>query len=253
MNVILNEHDWAEKAIEEPDLRNRPMDTLRMVARYYLDNGYGKKGARDQLDRFLLTWDCNASLVLWENELDTALKLALKRPAIQIDEIVVTKPEMEKIATIRGGQARRLAFTLLCLSKYWNIRRQNNNNWVSTPHSDIMKMANVSASLKRQAELFRQLEDAGMLCFPDRIDSASMQVLYAADGEPELTLRDFRNIGYQYLKYLGEPFFECEECGIVTKIKNPSSGRPQKYCSNCAVKIRTIQNINSVMRSRNFL
>lgn len=65
-----------------------------------------------------------------------------------------------------------------------------------------------------------------------------------------MRVSDFRNLGYQYMKYHGEPYFECTNCGITEKIKNPSSGRPPKYCPQCAAEIRTKQNVNSVMRRR---
>ena len=74
-----------------------------------------------------------------------------------------------------------------------------------------------------------------------------------SDGPPAIKITDFRNLGYQYLKYYGEPYFECANCGIVTKYKDPDnirSTRQQKYCASCAVKINTQQRVNSVMRAR---
>lgn len=246
----MNEYEWARDAIEEPELGKHPTDTLRMIARYYLDNGYDRKNVRELIEQYITTCDQKASIVLWDKTIDSAIKQAIRRPAIVVDEIIVTKPEMETIKGIKGKQAQRLAFTLLCLSKYWDICREDNDHWVTNKSTDIMAVANISASLKRQGILYRQLEEEGLLHFPERVDAISIQVLFAEDGEKELSLRDFRNLGYQYLEYNGGPFFECEECGIVTKAKSVDSGRPQKYCPSCAAKIRTQQNVDSVMRLR---
>ena len=221
---------------------------MKLIARYYLENQKDKKVVRQLLDQYILQCDPNASLVLWEATADAALKQAAKRPPLQIDQIVITKPEMEVIKGIKGKQGQRLGLTVLCLAKYWDICRENNNHWLTNKNTEIMNMANISASIKRQGALYRQLEDDGLLHFPERVDSISMQVLFMQDGEPELVVKDFRNIGYQYLMYQGEPFFECEECGIVTKIKNPGSGRPPKYCPSCAAKIQTQQKVNYAMR-----
>jgi len=240
----LNEYEWARDAIEEPELGKHPTDTLRMIARYYLDNGYDRKNIRELIEQYITTCDQKASIVLWDKTIDSAIKQAIRRPAIVVDEIIVTKPEMETIKGIKGKQAQRLAFTLLCLSKYWDICREENDHWVTNKSTDIMAVANISASLKRQGILYRQLEEEGLLHFPERVDAISIQVLFAEDGEKELSLRDFRNLGYQYLEYNGGPFFECEECGITTKIKNPSRGRPQKYCPACAARIRIQQSSN---------
>lgn len=202
------------------------------------------------IDRFILVCDPRASLVLWEKAADSAVRQAHKRPPLAIDHIPITRPEMDMIDAIQGKQAQRLALTLLALSKYWDVCRQDNDHWVSNQQADIMKMANVKASVRRQGALMRQLEQAGMLSFPKRVDAISMQVTFAKDGETALEIRDFRNIGYQYLKYHGEPFYECEACGLVTKEKSPGVGRRPKYCADCAAKIRTQQNVNSVMKAR---
>ncbi len=250
INIILNEHEWAREKIEEPEFGKHPTETFRIIARYYMDNGYSKKQAREMIDRYILQCDRNASLVLWERAADSAVRQAIKRQAILIDEVIITKPELEVIDGIKGTQAQRLAFTVLCLSKYWDVCREDNNHWVTNKHSDIMNMANIRASIKKQGALYRQLEQAGLLDFPARIDAISMHVRYALDGEPALHISDFRNLGYQYLMYKGGNFFQCEECGITTKIKNPGVGRPPKYCPSCAAKVRTRQNVNAVMRCR---
>ena len=101
--------------------------------------------------------------------------------------------------------------------------------------------------------MFGQLKDAGMIRFSKQIDNLSVQVLFAEDGDVALRVTDFRNLGYQYMKYHGEPYFECANCGITTKIANPenkNSSWKQKYCRECAVEIKTKQNVNSVMRHR---
>ena len=187
----------------------------------------------------------------WSDTLDSATKYATKYPLIMIDEILVTKPEMEKIDSLPGKQLRRLAFTLLCISKYLYTVSESTNYWVNTPDNEIMKMANINTSIKRQSSMFGQLKDAGMIRFSKQIDNLSVQVLFAEDGEVALRITDFRNLGYQYMKYHGEPYFECAHCGLTDKIKSATQRRPQKYCAQCAVEIRTRQNVNSVMRLRN--
>lgn len=250
ISVILNEYEWARNILEEPTLGKHPVETLKLVARYYFDNGYNRKNVRELIEQFLIACDSSASIVLWDDSIESAIRQALKRPAVMIDYITITKPEMDRIEEIKSKQGKRLAFTLLCLAKYWDCCREDNNHWVTNKNSDIMGMANVSASLKQQGALYRQLESSGLLHFPIRVDAISMQVLFIEDGDEAMRVSDFRNLGYQYMKYCGGPFFECEECGIVTKIKSPNMGRPQKYCPNCAAKIRTRQNVNSVMRAR---
>ena len=251
MSIVLNEYDWAERAIKDKALGKKPYETLSRVAKYYTYKNYARKEVRRLLDEFLLQCEPAASLVTWSDTLDSATKYATKYPLIMIDEILVTKPEMEKIDALPGKQLRRLAFTLLCISKYLYTVSESTNYWVNTPDNEIMKMANINTSIKRQSSMFGQLKDAGMIRFSKQIDNLSVQVLFAEAGDVALRVTDFRNLGYQYMKYHGEPYFECAHCGLTDKIKSATQRRPQKYCAQCAVEIRTRQNVNSIMRLRN--
>lgn len=251
MSIVLNEYDWAERALKDKTLGKKPYETLSRVAKYYTYKNYTRKEVRRLLDEFLLQCEPTASLVTWSDTLDSATKYATKYPLIMIDEVVVTKPEMEKIDALPGKQLRRLAFSLLCIAKYLYAVSENTNYWVGTPDNEIMKMANINTSIKRQSSMFGQLRDAEMIRFSKQIDNLSVQVLFAEDGEPVMKITDFRNLGYQYMKYHGEPYFECAHCGLTDKIKSATQRRPQKYCAQCAVEIRTRQNVNSVMRLRN--
>ena len=251
MSIVLNEYDWAERALKDKALGKKPYETLSRVAKYYTYKNYTRKEVRRLLDEFLLQCEPTASLVTWSDTLDNAAKYASKYPLIMIEEIIVTKPEMEKIDALPGKQLRRLAFSLLCIAKYLYAVSPNTSYWVGTPDNEIMKMANINTSIKRQSSMFGQLKDAGMIRFSKQIDNLSVQVLFVEEGEPAVRITDFRNLGYQYMKYHGESYFECAHCGLTDKIKSATQRRPQKYCAQCAVEIRTRQNVNSVMRLRN--
>lgn len=250
MSIVLNEYEWAERAIKDKLLGKKPYETLSRVAKYYTYKNYTRREVRRLLDEFLLQCEPAVSLVTWSDTLDSAAKSAAKYPLVMIDSIDITEPEMARIATLPGKPIRRLAFTLLCIAKYMHTLSENTNYWVTTPDNEIMKMANISTSIKRQSSMFGRLKDNGMIRFSKQIDNLSVQVLFAESGNTVLRITDFRNLGYQYMKYLGDPYFECSNCGLTDKIKNPASGRPPKYCPQCAAEIRTRQNVNSVMRRR---
>lgn len=255
MNIILKENEWAEEVIRNKTIDKCHKNTLRIVARYYMDQGYDKKNIDKKLDLFII--QCNLGLNAYNRSLkiDEAIKAASKRKATDIDYIAISKNEMARIDSLKSAPAKRLAFTLLCLAKYWDIVNSKYTHWVHNSDCEIMKMANIHTSLKRQALLYRGLEEAGYVSFPLRVDSTKMMVRYA-DDEPipvdhiVCKISDFRNLGYQYLKYHGEPYIECQNCGLTVKEDNPKKGRKQKYCKTCAADIVLQQNINSVMRCK---
>ena len=250
MSIVLDEREWAERAIREHNLGKKPYETVGRVAKYYTYEGYKKQDVRKKLDLFMLSCDPSVSLVTWSDTLDSAVKYASKYPIIMIDGIGITDKEMEKIDALPGKQLRRLAFTLLCVAKYLHEVYPKTDYWVSTPDNEIMSMANINTSIRRQSSMYNQLHDAGMIRFSKKIDNLSVQVLFVEDGEDVMRITDYRNLGYQYLRFHGEPYFVCENCGITTKIKDPAYIGRKKYCDECSVKVRTRQQVNAVMRRR---
>ena len=250
MTIVLNEHEWAEKMIDTHSLGAKPFETLCRVAKYYIDKNYSKKETRRLLDTFLLQCDPTASLPKWSETLDYAVTRATKYNAIMVDHIDITKSEMDVIDSLKGTQIRRLAFTLLCLAKYWNCVNPQGDNWVNNKDNEIMRMANINTSIKRQSLMYHTLNQLGLIRFSKKVDNTNVRVCFVQGGEVILRVSDFRNLGYQYLKYHGEPYFECENCGLTVKRRDKGSGRKQKYCPACATEIHIQQCINSVMRGR---
>lgn len=251
MTVVLRENDWAEQMISARTLGKKPSETLRRIARYYMDKGFSPSDARNKLDSFLLQCDPTASLPKWSGALDFAVAKALKYESIDIESIAISETEMQKIDSLNGKQIRRLAFTLLCLAKYWKAVIPNGDFWVNNKDTEIMALANINTSIKRQGMMYWNLREAGLVQFSKKVDNTNVKVCFVDDGTPVLHVSDFRNLGYQYLMYHGEPYFECKNCGIITKFKDPVHGGKQKYCKDCAHEIAMQQRINSVMRQRN--
>ena len=40
MSIVLNEYEWAERAIQNHELGKKPIETLNRVSKYYLSNKY---------------------------------------------------------------------------------------------------------------------------------------------------------------------------------------------------------------------
>lgn len=251
--IVLNEHEWAEEMIAARSLGKKPFETLYRIARYYIDNGIPKGQVRKMLDMFLIQCDPTASIPKWTATMDAAMARALKYDAVDIKSIDITQPELDRINMLDGKQIKRLAFTLLCLAKYWDNISKNKDHWVNNKDCDIMRMANINTSIKRQSLMYFNLNAAGLIQFSKKVDNTNVRVCFIQDGEPVIHITDFRNLGYQYLKYLGEPYFECGNCGITTKYDHPNNKNSrwkQKYCKTCAAEIDMQQRVNSVMRLR---
>lgn len=252
--IVLNENEWAEEKIKSNDLGDNTYETLCRVAKYYISNGCSKEYTEQILGRFLVQCDPSVVLIRWNDAIQNAVKYAIKNPPVNIDSIKLTKDELAFIDNIDSVQARRLAFTLLCIAKYYDAVRETNNHWVSTKDSIVMSMANIKTSMKRQCALFRLLNEIGFLEFAKKVDNTNTRISFLdedrGNSEVVFEVTDFRNLGYQYLMYKGEAFYKCENCGLVTKFDPLKASNRLKYCKECALKIAVRQRVNSVMKQR---
>lgn len=249
--ILLNETEWAEAMIQARTLGRKPYETLYRVARYFIDqNGYTKKEVRKALEDFIVQCEPNASIPKWSNTIDYAITHATKYKTIEIDSIPVTASEMKRIDSLGSRQLRRLAFTLLCLSRYFDIVNGTPSHWVNCKDSEIMKMANINTSIRRQSLMYHLLNQNGMIQFSKKISNTNVCVTFQSDDEPVMHITDMRNLGYQYLKYHGEAYSTCENCGLTFKTNN--IGRPRRYCNDCSNMIKVQRAVNSAMKIKKF-
>lgn len=250
MNFIFNETAWAKSIIDSGSLTNVPFETLVTIAKYYIHIYQNKHDAEIQLKNFMVRCNNAITTPICQKMVDGALSIALNRKLIDIECVEITDTEMDIINNLNGRQLKRLAFTVLCIAKYNNAVNSNNNNWINVKDSQIMSMANINTSIKRQCAMYQYLEEQGLLSFPKKINTRAMRVNFVSDGNVAYKINDFRNLGYQYLMYIGEPYFRCCNCGIATKRNNPTKGGRQKYCKDCAFKIALQQKVNYAMKRK---
>lgn len=246
--IILDEKEAAQKAIEMRQLGSRPSETLSRVARYYRQcEGYKRKEVREKLDDFLLQCDPNANLASWSPALDSMSKNANKQKLIKVDSIYIYADELAKIKTLDLKQEQRVAFSLLCISKYWDAVNPKNNGWTNISEADLMRMSNVVATAEKRCRILRNLRDKGLIAFSKRIDNLNLQVTFSSkDGAVIIPITDFRNLGNQYSMYYGESFIHCQHCGLVVRKKS----NRHKYCAECASEIYVKQSVESVTKLR---
>ena len=236
--IILNEKEWAKKAIDAHSLGQKPYDTIVRVAKYYRSEGYRNGELRRLVEDFMIRSDPELSLVKWERAVSAAVGTAEKYPPVCISGVSISRTELEKISKLQGVLQQRLMFTLLCLAKYGNAVNPKNSGWVNIPQRDIFSLANIQLTTKRQSLMINDLWREGMVGYSCLVDNINLQVNIIDSGEIALFVDDFRNLGNQYMRYIGGEYTECEGCGVVIRKDGGGAGRPAKYCRECAQAIK---------------
>lgn len=233
--IILNEKKYAIECLENGFVGKKPFFTLSIIAKYYYHSlGYKKSKINNLLNEFMSKNYAGYHLdkLSWQDTIESIVKKVNKYALLEVDGVSITKSELQTISEIDNPIRERVMFTILCLAKFGLARNSNSNGWVNTDSKEIFKMARVSCKALERELYIGDLFDRGLLELPMRNDNTSIRVTFIDTESPEeLFVSDFRELGYEYLKYKGENFIRCAECGILTR---GNKNGTKRYCKDCA-------------------
>lgn len=233
--IILNEKEFAEKCINNRQIVGKPFFTLSILAKYYYHHlGYRKKKITSLLIDFMAQnyphYENNK--LDWNSNIERIANNAGKYTLYEIDGVWITQSEIDTITNIHNKVLERLIFTFLCLAKLGNIKNPQNNGWVNVGDKEIFTLARITCNLQERDIKIGKLRKLGLLELPKRNDNLSCRVTFIDDeSEKVFQVCDFRELGYEYLKYKGENYIRCSECEILTK---GNKNGTKKYCPSCA-------------------
>lgn len=168
----------------------------------------------------------------------------------QIEHIVVTNKELERIATVENAKLKRLLFTLLVYAKYNNALSENNNCWCNIKIGELYRVAKVSTRNAKEKALFlNKLREEGAISFSRQNTNLNIRCLFVdEENDVGILITDLRELGYQYINiYDSSQFVECELCGVLIK-KNGKHDGSTRYCNSCKNTIRTEQKLNCFLK-----
>ena len=239
MPVVLNEKKQAEYIIEKGEVGNKPTSTLFLLAKYYRQKeNLNKEQTFNKLNEFMEKNYKNYNSATWEDIIEDISKKANKYPLREIDYIEITKSEIDTIRNICNIKYEKLLFTMLCYAKLYNKISDKNNGWVNTDIKEIFRVARVSVRYRNDKFLYlNDLESSGLISFSNKNDNLNLRVTFVDNNsDTVLKIDDFRELGYEYLNYIGDgKFIRCECCKKLIRKKS----NKQKYCTDCYKRINS--------------
>lgn len=242
MSVVLNEVKQVEHIIEKGEVGNKPTSTLFLLGKYYrVKENLDKEHTFNKLNEFMENNYKNYNSALWEDIIEDISKKANKYPLREIDSIGITQQELDEISEIDNLKYQKLLFTMLCYAKLYNLISENNNGWINSDIKEIFRVARISVKHRNDKFLYlNDLERTGLISFSSKNDNLNIRVNFVnMSGEEVFSISDFRELGYEYLNYIGNgKFIRCSECDRLTKKTNNKC----LYCIKCAKEKKNIQN-----------
>lgn len=168
-------------------------------------------------------------------DIERCIKSVKKHILATIDEVYITRSELDIINDLGNIKQEKAMFVILALTKYFNALNGKDYDAVFLTNSDICNLARITIPVKDRDKFMQFAYDKELLrrhCFPG---STIKKVSFVSrDKNDEIVLKlkeeDFKDLAYTYLAYLNpNQFKRCFRCKRWIRIK----GRGNQLCREC--------------------
>jgi hypothetical protein len=242
--LILNEERYARDLYNgnNQDIKSI-MSKIRYITRYLV---HSEQKNEDDIYKEAVKWlkehHKNFDESSYSNVISDAIKAAPKYPFYIIDNIKITRSELESISSLDSLRAEKILFVLLCMAKQQSMANGFTNGLVKYSITDLCKTARVSVPADDREYILYEIVQKGLLGYPKKNNTQCLIVNFINTDEVALELDedDCRELAYVYLNWKndGKGYTKCQRCGRWMK---QSKTKPKKYCEECAKAVQTEQ------------
>ena len=162
--------------------------------------------------------------------------------------IPIYENELKLIESLPNDRQKKLMFTFFVLARYMDC-----DGWInkktSKGISEAFKLANVTLTSDKRNELLHELYVNGYISLGKKVDNLNIKVNLDDSGEVVYKVKEFNNIGNQYIGNFKKGYKQCKCCGKKIKIKSEKD-YSTKYCDKCSYEKHKEINRNSMKKAR---
>ena len=232
--MILNEEKYAKDLLlgKNKDVKSA-IKKIGYITRYNL-HVLGKDDNENYAStvKWMTKHQDNFDESAYSNAISNAIKVAKRRVFYNIDSIIVTKNEFEKMKSLENIREEKVLFVLLCMAKQQSIFIGFTDGLVKYSITDLCKMARISVPADDREYILHDILTKGLISCPKKNDTKCLKVNFIdVDGDAQLILNevDCQELAYVYLREKdGKGFKRCKSCGRLMR----SNGH-KDVCTYC--------------------
>lgn len=240
MTFLFNEQSAIENMINMHIVDNDNLFlTIKDLARYnYFVNNMEKDDNYRSILKYLQSNGVNINEENVYKVIDECVQRAKKYPFKLVDEVCITKNELEFIKRLDNIKQEKIAFVLLASAKYYDATRDSKYHTAYMQNSDICKLAKITIPVAERNIFMQFAYDLGVLSRHSRAASTEKKVLFVSqDDNDKVVLRlkenDFKDLAYTYLAYITpHKFRRCISCNRWIR----KDSKDRRICKDCADK-----------------
>lgn len=232
---ILNEKDYIRNILAS---KTKPADLpmgyfITLIAKYYysdasdaetLSNIVKEKILEFQLDHYQEYKYHHKTVSVCQALFERTIPICLK----ERDYIPIYENELNFIHSLPNDKSKKIMFTLFAVARYMEC-----DGWVNKKDSkgiaEIFKLANVTATSRERNKLLHSFYLNGYISFSKMVDNLNIKISLDSSGEIIYKIKEFRNIGNQYIGNFKKGYRQCVICGKSIKV----TGTNNQYCKKC--------------------
>ena len=209
---------------------------ITLIAKYYLPLLTDNKSLSDIVKKELLEFDLdNYQEYKYHNRImkicTSLFDGSIDKSFREQEYIPIYENELKVIESLPNDRQKKLMFTFFALARYMNC-----DGWInkktSKGISEAFKLANVTLTSDKRNELLHELYVNGYISLGKKVDNLNIKVQLDDSGDIVYKVKDFNNLGNQYIGNFKKGYKQCKCCG--KKIRN--TGNKKMYCEKCAIE-----------------
>lgn len=218
-----------------------PEETIRDLARYnYHILSMNKEDNYDAILKYMTKNCVDFYEEMYFKIIYRNIASAKKYKFRNVNPVVITKSEMEKIISLNDIRKEKIAFVLLAVAKYYNNVSSDNNNRMYMSMSDLFKLSRVSIPCKERASYLHFAYQEGILAEHTFVGT-NLKIVNFIDNDSEMVMEltepDYKELAYAYLNHKSGGYRKCRGCGKLFKVNKKS--HMKLYCKECSQKEET--------------
>lgn len=215
-------------------------EIIKMLARYnYFIRNLDYDANRKNIKTFVDVAMPNVDINEFANIINSAARNAKKYPIVNIQEILITKSELEVISSLNDLKQEKILFVILAMAKYNHTLHDGKYGYTAyCKYSELFKMAKVSVPTKDRAYFMQFVVRNGLIDIPSTPGVVAMKPLFVDDSNENVALKiglvEFNNLADTYCAWkCPNKWRKCRTCKSWFKKYENEDGTKAQVCKHC--------------------
>jgi hypothetical protein len=222
--IIFDEKKYAEKMIKGGfQTKHKNVYELNILSKFYFSQGKGIDEVKELVVKFCEKYVDYFNIDEWYKVINKTIEIAEKSKFITRKVVKITEKELNQIHQLEKLNEQKIAFVMLVLYKFYDYKK------FEISVEDLFRLCKLTLKSQTKLKLLQSLTSKDLI----DITMGGKRFVKFADkkGESVITINNFEDFIYEYLRYIGEgKFGDCESCGQIIKLTN----NKKKFCAVCS-------------------